>query len=112
MTTKDELERTLKILKEETAKLQKLNKQRYDRVLELEELLGIHELQLTLLFEHLKSDVRHRGFAQIVQLLPSMKQFWRNKPLTKIEQTIKDMEAKGIFDFGDDDFFGFDSKRK
>jgi len=112
MATKEDLERTLKILREETAKLQKVNKQRYDRILELEELLGIHEIQLTLLFEHLKSDIKHRGFAQIVQILPSMKQFWRNKPLTKIEQTIKDMEAKGIFDFDDDDFFDFDSRRK
>lgn len=111
MTTKNELEKTLKILKEETAKLQKVNKQRYNRIMELEERIGIHELQLTLLFEHLKLDARHRGFAQIVQILPSMKQFWKNKPMSKIEQTIKDMEAKGIFDFDEDDFFGFEEKR-
>ena len=111
MPTKDDLEKTLKILKEETAKLQKVNKQRYDRIMELEERGGIYELQLTLLFEHLRNDIRNRGFAQIVQMLPNMRQFWRNKPLSKIEQTIKDMEEKGIFDFDEDEHFGFEGKR-
>ena len=61
--------------------------------MELEERGGIYELQLTLLFEHLKNDVRNRGFAQIVQMLPNMRQFWRTKPLSKIEQTIKDLDS-------------------
>ena len=111
MSTKEELEKMVKLLKEEAGKLQKVNKQRYDRILELEGRTAIYELQLTLLFEHLKSDVRNRGFAQIIQILPSMKPFWRNKPMSKIEQTIKDMEERGIFDFEEDDYFDFEGNR-
>jgi len=35
MPTKMELEKLIKVLKEETAKLQKVNKQRFDRMKEL-----------------------------------------------------------------------------
>ena len=37
MPTKDDLQKMVKLLKEETAKLQRVNKQRFDRIIELED---------------------------------------------------------------------------
>ena len=101
MPTKDEQEKLIKLLKEETAKLQKVNKQRFDRLSELEDTLKVRGLQLSLLFEVLNHDARHRGFAQLVQILGKMRQFWANKPVNKLEQQIRDMEENGLLNLED-----------
>ena len=112
MPTKDELQKMVKLLKEETAKLQKVNKQRFDRIAELEEQLKIQGLQLALLFEVLRYDSKHKGFSQLVMMLGRIRKFWkRERPLNRIEQQIRDMEQKGLFNFeieDDDDIDGLD----
>lgn len=102
MPTKDDLEKMVKLLKEETAKLQKVNKQRFDRTAELEDRLNVQSMQLALLFETLKFDSRHSGFASLVMMLGRTKKFW-NKPMSKLEEEIKEMEETGLLDFEDDD---------
>ena len=102
MPTKDDLEKMVKVLKEETAKLQKVNKQRFDRTAELEDRLNVQSMQLALLFETLKFDSRHSGFASLVMMLGRTKKFW-NKPMNKLEEEIKEMEETGLLDFEDDD---------
>jgi len=103
MSTKQELEKILKLLKEETAKLHKVNKQRFNRIGELEERVKVQALQLSLFFEVLKLDPRHSGFAQIVFMLGNFKSFWKNKSTNTIEKQIKEMEENGLFDIDDDD---------
>lgn len=103
MPTKDELQKMVKLLKEETAKLQKVNKQRFDRLLELEERMNIQSMQLALLFETLKFDSRHSGFSSLVMMLGRTKKFWNNKPMNRLEEQIRDMEETGLLDFEDDD---------
>jgi|TARA_R100000234_G_scaffold71030_1_gene43639 hypothetical protein len=103
MATKVELEKLLKILKEETAKLQKVNKQRFDRIKELEERMKIQGIQLSLFFEVLGQDRRHRGFAQLVQMLGRLTQFWHNKPMSKLEEQIRGMEENGLLNLEDID---------
>ena len=83
MPTKDDLQKMVKLLKEETAKLQKVNKQRFERAVELEEKLNIQSMQLALLFETLKCDSRHSGFASLVLMLGRTKKFWDNKEKLK-----------------------------
>tara|TARA_A100001391_G_C5060968_1_gene276042 strand:+ start:1311 stop:1664 length:354 start_codon:yes stop_codon:yes gene_type:complete len=109
LPTKDEQEKLIKVLKEETAKLQKVNKQRFDRITELEEIAKIQNLQLSLMFEVLKHDGRHKGFISLVQVLGAMKSFWKNKPVNKLEQQIREMEENGLLFFQDedDDFDGW-----
>ena len=102
MPTKDDLEKMVKLLKEETAKLQKVNKQRFDRTAELEDRLNVQSMQLALLFETLKFDSRHSGFASLVMMLGRTKKFW-NKSMNKLEEEIKEMEETGLLDFEDDD---------
>lgn len=112
MPTKDEQEKLIKILKEETAKLQRVNKQRFDRIIELEDSLRIQNLQLSLLFEVLRHDGRHKGFISIVQMLGRIKSFWKNKPINKMEEQIKEMEENGLLYFEenerDDDDIDFE----
>ena len=102
MSTKQELEKILKLLKEETAKLHKVNKQRFNRIGELEERVKVQALQLSLFFEVLKLDPRHSGFAQIVFMLGNIKSFWKNKSTNTIEKQIKEMEENGLFDIDED----------
>ena len=99
MPTKDEQEKLIKILKEETAKLQRVNKQRFDRIIELEDSFRIQNLLLSLLFEVLKHDARHKGFISLVQMLGRIRSFWKNKPINKLEQQIKEMEENGLLFF-------------
>jgi hypothetical protein len=101
MPTKMELEKLIKMLKEEVAKLQKVNKQRFDRMKELEDRMKVKGLQLSLLFEVLAHDRRHRGFAQLVQILGSITQFWNNKPMSKLEEQIRGMEETGQLNLED-----------
>ena len=110
MPTKDEQEKLIRILTEETAKLQRVNKQRFDRITELEDSLKVQGVQLSLFFEVLKNDIRHRGFAQLVQILGRMRQFWRNKPMNKLEEQIRNMEENGLLFFEEtkDDDIDFD----
>jgi len=104
LSTKGELEKIVRLLKEETAKLQEVNKQRFDRITELEEKLKIQGLQLALLFETLRYDSRHKGFAQLVMMLGRMPRFWKSpKPLNAIEEQIKEMEQRGLFNFDNED---------
>ena len=116
MPTKDDLQKMVKLLKEETAKLQKVNKQRFERAVELEEKVNIQSMQLALLFETLKFDSRHSGFASLVMMLGRTKKFWDNKPMNELEEQIKEMEETGMLDFeeedDDDDFPPFLRKRK
>jgi hypothetical protein len=101
MPTKHELEKLVKILKEETAKLQKVNKQRFDSLKDLEQRTRIQGVQLSLLFEVLKHDRRHSGFAQLVQMLGRITQFWQNKPMSKLEEQIRGMEETGLLNLED-----------
>jgi len=103
MSTKQELEKILKLLKEETARLNKLNKKKFQRIGELEERVKIQSVQLSLFFEALKLDSRHRGFAQIVFMLGSFKNFRNNKSINAIERQVQEMEENGMFDNDDDD---------
>ena len=103
MATKDELQKMVKLLKEETAKLQKVNKQRFDRMRDLEDRISIQSMQLALLFEALKFDSRHSGFSSLVMMLGRTKNFWNDKPMNKLEKEIRDMEEIGLLDFEDDD---------
>ncbi len=112
MPTKVELQKMNKLLQEETAKLQKVNKQRFERTRELEERLNIQSMQLALLFESLKYDSRHSGFASLVMMLGRSKKFW-TKPQSKLEEEIRDMEETGLLDFeGDEDDLPPFRKRK
>ena len=109
MGTKEELEKMIAMFKEQTLRLQKINKQRFERIAELEEQIKIQSLQLGLLFEVLRYDSRHKGFSQLVMMLGKIRKFWKEeKPLNRIEQQIRDMEQKGLFNFiedeEDDDF--------
>ena len=101
------------MFKEENFKLQGINKQRFDRIAELEEQIKIQGLQLALLFEVLRYDSRHKGFSQLVMMLGKIRKFWKgSKPLNRIEQQIRDMEQKGLFNFDDDeDYDSFDNFR-
>jgi len=110
VATKDEQIKMIKLLREETAKLQKVNKQRFDRIGDLEDTLRIQNLQLSLMFEVLKNDNRHRGFISLVQVLGSLKNFWKNKPINKLEQQIREMEENGLLFFDEmrDDDIDFD----
>mgnify|MGYP003117424612 CR=1 FL=1 len=101
MATKLELEKMIKLLKEETGKLQKVNKQRFDRVKELEERMKIQGMQLSLLFEVLGHDRKHRGFVQLIQMLGRLTQFWNNKPMSKLEEQIRGMEETGLINLED-----------
>ena len=112
MPTKDDLEKMLKLLKEETAKLQKVNKQRFDRTVEMEEKINIQSMQLALLFETLKFDSRHSGFASLVMMLGRTRKFWDKKPMNRLEEEIKQMEETGLLDFEDDEDFPPFLKRK
>ena len=104
MSTKDELERQVRILKEENGKLEKANRSRFDTIANLEKTIKIQNFQLSLLFEHLSHDVRHRGFANVVRMLGGLKGFWDNKPMSVIEKQIRELDAtKGLFDFLKDD---------
>ena len=110
LSTKEELERELKILKEEKSKLEKSNKNRFDTIASLEKTIKIQNFQLSLLFEHLSHDMRHKGFANVVRMLGGMKGFWDNKPMSVIEKEIKELdETKGLLDFlrNDDEDDGF-----
>ena len=98
--TKEELERELRTLKEEKGKLEKSNKNRFETIANLEKTIKIQNFQLSLLFEHLSHDVRHKGFANVVRMLGGMKGFWDNKPMSAIEKQIKDLdEPTGLLDF-------------
>ena len=104
MSTKEELQKMVAMFKEQTLRLQKINKQRFDRIAELEEQIKIQGLQLGLLFEVLRYDSRHKGFSQLVMMLGKIRRFWRGeKPLNRIEQQIRDMEQKGLFNFIEDE---------
>ena len=112
MTNKEELEKMVAMFKEQLNKSQNINKQRFDRIAELEEQLKIQGLQLALLFEVLRYDSKHKGFSQLVMMLGRIRKFWkRERPLNRIEQQIRDMEQKGLFNFeieDDDDTGGLD----
>jgi len=99
--TKDDQEKLIKLLKEETAKLQKVNKQRFDNLKGLEQKTKIQGVQLSLFFEVLKHDRRHSGFAQLVQMLGRVTQFWSNKPMSKLEEQIRSMEETGMINLED-----------
>lgn len=104
MSTKDELERQVRMLKEENGKLEKANKSRFDTIANLEKTIKIQNFQLSLLFEHLSHDVRHKGFANVVRMLSGLKGFWNDKPMSVIEKHIRELdETKGLFDFLKDD---------
>ena len=101
MPNKIELEKLVRLLKEETANLQKVNKQRFDNLKELERRAKIQGIQLSLLFEVLKHDRRHSGFVQLVQMLGRVSQFWSNKPMSKLEEQIRSMEETGMINLED-----------
>ena len=105
MPTKDDQKKLIKLLKEESAKLRKVNQQRFDRIVAMEEKLNVQSMQLALLFETLKFDSRHSGFASLIMLLGRTVKFWNNKPMNKLEEEIKQMEETGELDFEDDEDF-------
>lgn len=101
MPTKDDQEKLIKLLKEETAKLQKVNKQRFDSLKDLEQRTKIQGVQLSLFYEVLKHDRRHSAFAQLVQMLGRIAEFWSNKPMSKLEEQIRGMEETGYINLED-----------
>ena len=104
MATKEELEKMITMFKEQLNRSQNTNKQRFEVIAELEEQVKIQGLQLALMFEVLRYDQKHKGFSQLVMMLGRIRKFWRReRPLNRIEQQIRDMEQKGLFDFDTDE---------
>ena len=118
LSTKDELERQVRMLKEENSKLENANKTRFDTIANLEKTIKIQNFQLSLLFEHLSHDTRHKGFANVVRMLGGLKGFWDNKPMSVIEKEISELDqTTGLLDFlrdsaDDDDFPPFFLRRR
>ena len=99
--TKFEMHKLIKLLKEDTAKLKKVNKQRFDSQKDLENRIRTQGIQLSLLYEVLQHDRRHSGFVQLVQMLGTRTQFWKDKPMSRLEEQIRGMEETGYINLED-----------